>query len=213
MKKWIILCACLWIGIAYGQKPFDLRTGDVLFQSNKARTSFVRAIVSVTTSLDDLDFSHVGVAYEENGKRYVLEAISKGVSKTPWEEFLKQSALVDGNPLVVVGRLKARYRKTIPAAIEKMKSLIGKPYDFVFDAENDAYYCSELIWLAFRKPDGSPVFPASPMTFKDKETGETSPLWLNYFKKRNVRVPEGKPGTSPGEMSRSKALKIVHRYF
>lgn len=64
MKKIILSLGVLLLTIAlYAQKPFDLKTGDILFQTNKARTSFVKAIENVTTSLDDLDFSHVGLCW------------------------------------------------------------------------------------------------------------------------------------------------------
>ena len=42
MKKIILSLGVLLLTIAlYAQKPFDLKTGDILFQTNKARTSFV----------------------------------------------------------------------------------------------------------------------------------------------------------------------------
>ena len=214
MKKWIFVVVLWFLGFSLiAQKPFDLQTGDILFQTNKARTSFVKAIENVTLSLDNLDFSHVGVAYWEDGEIYILEAVPPKVSKTPLEKYLKQSKWVDGNPVVVVERLKRRYRKCIPEAIEKMKSLIGKPYDYVFSPDNDDYYCSEIIWLAFRKKNGQPIFDARPMSFKDKVTGETNPYWIEHFEKHHVPVPEGVPGTSPGDMSRSRTLQVVHRYF
>ena len=71
----------------------------------------------------------------------------------------------------------------------------------------------EIIYLAFLRPNGKPIFKATPMSFKDKETGETSPLWKKHFERHKTPIPEGILGTSPGEMSRSKAIKIVHRYF
>ena len=52
-----------------------------------------------------------------------------------------------------------------------------------------------------------------PMTFRDKQTGEISPLWVEHFKRYKCEIPEGVPGTNPGDMSRSKAIRIVHHYF
>lgn len=195
------------------QKPFDLKTGDILFQTNKYATSFVRAITDVTKSVEDLNFSHVGVALVENDSIFVLEAIPTGVSRTPIDKFFAQSKDVDGNPLVVVGRLKPRFHRSIPAAIGFMRSKLGKEYDQVFSPDNDAYYCSEIIYLAFLRRNGKPVFKASPMTFRDKDTGETNPYWKEHFERRNTPVPEGVEGTNPGDMSRSRAIEIVHNYF
>ena len=129
IKKIILSLGVLLLTIALSaQKPFDLKTGDILFQTNKARTSFVKAIENVTTSLDDLNFSHVGVVLVEDGQVFVLEATQPNVCKTPLAKFLKQAKSVDGNPVVVVGRLKPKYQKSIPRAIEILKSFLGKPY-------------------------------------------------------------------------------------
>ncbi len=214
IKKIILSLGVLLLTIALSaQKPFDLKTGDILFQTNKARTSFVKAIENVTTSLDDLNFSHVGVVLVEDGQVFVLEATQPNVCKTPLAKFLKQAKSVDGNPVVVVGRLKPKYQKSIPRAIEILKSFLGKPYDYVFLPDNDKYYCSEIIYLAFLRPNGKSIFKATPMSFKDKETGKTSPLWEKHFERHKTPIPEGVLGTSPGERSRSKAIKIVPRYF
>lgn len=94
-----------------------------------------------------------------------------------------------------------------------MESKLGKKYDFLFLPDNDDYYCSEIIWLAFRKPNGKPIFESSPMSFKDKSSGEMSPYWVEHFKRRNAEIPEGVDGTNPGDMSRSKAIRMVHYYF
>lgn len=114
---------------------------------------------------------------------------------------------------MVVGRLKPRLQKNIPAAIERIKKLLGKRYDYVFNPDDDTYYCSELIYVSYLRPDGKPIFRMKPMTFRDKTTGETSPLWIEHFKRFKCDIPEGVPGTNPGDMSRSKAIRIVHRYF
>lgn len=214
IRKLIGIIGLLALSVTlFAQKPFDLKTGDILFQTNKAQTSFVKAIENVTTSADDLNFSHVGVVVIENDSIFVLEATMPYVCRTPLEKYLKRSRLVDGNPLVVVGRLNPRFRKSIPKAIENMKSLLGKPYDYVFLPDNDKYYCSEIIYVSFLRRNGKPIFNSSPMSFKDKSTGETSPLWEKHFERHKTPIPEGVPGTSPGEMSRSKAIKLVHRYF
>ncbi len=57
----------------------------------------------------------MGVAYVENGETYVLEAVPYGVVKSKLDKFFRNSQLIDGKPVVVVGRLKPRLQKNIPA--------------------------------------------------------------------------------------------------
>lgn len=73
-------------------------------------------------------------------------------------------------------------------------------------------YCSELIYESFLRRDGTHVFTAIPMSFRDKD-GNMPEFWTELFKGLEMDVPEGEPGTNPNEMSKDAALKPVHRYF
>jgi hypothetical protein len=44
------------------------------------------------------------------------------------------------------------------------------------------------------------------MSFSDS-TGNISPLWISYFSKMGIPVPEGVAGTNPNDMSREGVLK------
>ena len=212
MKRILFLLLLFAAATGFAREPFRLETGDLLFQVH-GRSANTEAINNGTSGIGQLEFSHVGVAYIEDGETYVLEAVPYGVVKSRLDKFFRSSQLADGKPVVVVGRLKPRLQKNIPAAIERIKKLLGKRYDYVFDPDDDTYYCSELIYVSYLRPDGKPIFRMKPMTFRDKTTGETSPLWIEHFKRHKCDIPEGVPGTNPGDMSRSKAIRIVHRYF
>ena len=147
----------------------------------------------------------MGVAVERNGAIEVIEAVFSGVKVTPLDSFLLTARHIGEQPVVMAARLKEQYRKAIPEAVRRMEQLVGKPYDREFLPDNDAYYCSELIESTFLI-DGKPIFETKPMTFKDKATGETSPLWVSYFEELHRPIPEGVPGTNPGTMSRSECL-------
>lgn len=214
MRKTLLILATAMaaVGICRAQDAFPLETGDLLFQVN-GQSAYTEAIRNVTTGIDWLEFTHVGAVCIEDGKIYVLEAIPYGVVKSPIETFFRQSLMSDGKPVVVVGRLKPRLRRCIPQAMDRIKALLGKRYDFVFDPDDDDYYCSELIQACYLKPNGKPIFRSAPMTFRDKNSGEVSPLWIEHFKRFDCKIPEGVPGTNPGDMSRSRKIRIVHRYF
>lgn len=204
--KSVLIVSILILCVAFKATAQDyrFRTGDLIFQENGAN-SFTDAITGVTKSAKQYNFSHVGVIYQENGEWFVLEAIPYGVSKTAIASFLKKSKIVDGKPAVAIGRIKAKYRKSIPDAIEGIKKLIGKRYDMHFSPTNDMYYCSEIIYLNY-KIDGKPIFKSAPMTFRDKNSGEMSPLWIRHFEMLKSPIPEGVEGTNPGDMSKERKI-------
>lgn len=213
MKR--ILLSLLFISLTstiWAQKPFRLETGDLLFQVN-GRSRYTDAIRNVTSGIEQLEFTHVGVVNIEQGDTCVLEAVPFGVIKSKLNKFFRSSAKQNGNPIVVVGRLKPQLQKYIPAAIERIKKLLGKRYDYIFDPNDDDYYCSELVYVTYLRKRNKPIFKMKPMTFRDKRTGETSPLWIEHFKRHKCEIPEGVLGTNPGDMSRSKEIRIVHHYF
>lgn len=192
---------------------FELQQGDLLFRDSDG-SSLCDAIEKVTTGFEGANLSHIGiVAKDTDGNIVVIEAASSGVRVAELQSFLSQSSDVLGRPKVIVGRLKKPYNQLIPAALKEAFNLKEKPYDEVFAINNDAYYCSELIYEIFKQANNNnPVFILQPMTFKDPDTGETLPAWENYFSKLSVPVPEGQPGINPGGISRSQALAIIYKY-
>jgi len=74
---------------------------------------------------------------------YIVEATSKGVQKSNIEEFL---TFVDDfvilKPAFCTSQLMIRAGK---CAI----NTVGNPYNFTFNHDNNAYYCSELIYRAY----------------------------------------------------------------
>lgn len=196
-----------------GSSNLALRPGDLLFQDLDCGP-LCEAIEKVTTGYQGAKFSHIGIAAEDDhGKPVVIEAVSSGVEATSLGTFLTRSLDETGRPKVVVGRLKKPYRHLIPSAIKEALALKGKPYDKVFALDNDAYYCSELVYEIFlRANENALVFEAQPMTFKNPGTGRTDPVWEEYFSKLGVPVPEGQPGINPGGISRCRVLTIFYPY-
>ncbi|MGK7397686.1 MAG: YiiX/YebB-like N1pC/P60 family cysteine hydrolase [Candidatus Cyclobacteriaceae bacterium M3_2C_046] len=194
-------------------QDFELQPGDLLFQDGDCG-DFCQAIRAVTQGVDGHDFSHVGIVYPSEQSKYkVLEAISEGVVFTPIDQFLQRNRDTEGRPKVVVGRLKQPYQSLIPKALQNGLQYLHKPYDDVFDINNDAYYCSELVYYMFLQANQQqPVFELNPMTFKDPYTGTTFPVWVEYYRNLDQAIPEGQPGLNPGSISRSEKLEIFYPY-
>jgi hypothetical protein len=190
---------------------FCLQTGDLLFQAGKS-SGLSDAIAEVTVGKDYINYTHVGIVTIENDTVFVIEATTPLVCKTPIDSFLNQSISIDGKPLVAVGRLCPQYRDLIPQAIVNAEKYLGKPYDYVYDSGNDAYYCSELVSLSFLDSEGEPVFESQSMTFRDA-AGNTPAFWIKHFEKYEAEIPEGREGTNPGDLSKSEKIAIVYRYF
>jgi len=197
---------------AVKEQPFTLHNGDLLFQDIDCG-EMCTAIETVTFGWHGAKFSHVGIAVVDSvGNVQVLEAISKGVSLTPIDEFMKRSTDSTGKPKVIVGRLLPKYDDLSTKAVNRALGYLGKPYDTVFAISNDAYYCSELVYFAFLDSANAPLFELKPMTYNDPATKTLFPVWKSYFDAMNVAVPEGEPGLNPGGISQSDKIEIMHVY-
>ena len=199
---------------------FYLQKGDILFQDLDS-SPLCDAIELVTTGYKNGNFSHIGIVIatgdqncinadylHENDIR-ILEAIPNKVVTTRLDSFLNRSFDQEGNPKVIVGRLKKQYLPAIEHAISFLKKKIGVKYDDYFLMDNNAYYCSELIYEAFKKDS---IFQLQPMTFLNPENNDTLNTWKEYYKKLNAQIPQNKLGINPGKMSLSKKIDIVHYY-
>tara|TARA_B000000532_G_C18877175_1_gene411262 strand:+ start:4326 stop:4985 length:660 start_codon:yes stop_codon:yes gene_type:complete len=190
------------------RKFHDYKEGDLLFQDLDS-SPICDAIELVTPGYNDFNISHIGVIVNDDNELKVLEAIPNSVQLTKIDSFLLRSLDSNNQPKVMIGRLKNQYKKHIPQAINFMKEKIGDKYDNEFIINNNMYYCSELIYEAFEK---SNVFELKPMTFIHPKTNDTLEIWKNYYKKLNIKIPEGKLGINPGIMSTSNKINIIHEF-
>lgn len=188
---------------------FFLKPGDLLFQDLDCGP-LCDAIESVTQGYQGANFSHVGMVTEvRNDSIWVFEAIGGFVKETKLEDFLARSKDQKGRPKVMVGRIMDQ--TIVKNAVKEVKKFSGKPYDDVFDIDNDSYYCSELLYFSFLEGNQS-IFKLYPMTFKSPTTHKYDPAWISYYDHLGAEIPEGKPGLNPGGISRSPYVKILYRF-
>jgi hypothetical protein len=190
----------------FGQTS-KLKTGDLLFQKMNCG-ELCDAIHAVTDGFNGNDFSHLGLVVIENDTVFIIEAAGNAVRKVTLEQFSKNTETT-----MFVGRVKSKYKKLIPEVISFSKQQIGIPYDDDYLYDNDKYYCSELIYDAFLKAYGKPFFELQPMTFKQPESNEFFPAWVDYYQNLKIEIPEGEQGCNPGGISTSDKIIMVGKLY
>lgn len=185
---------------------YNLRPGDILFQDLDCGPA-CDAIESVTEGVNGWDFSHCGIVTEIDGELKVVEAYGT-VQAVPVDSFIARSKDSSGKPKVLIGRTGNKVLALQSA--EYSKTYIGKAYDNAFAMDDDAYYCSELVYECYKLANGGEVyFPLNTMTFKVPGTDTFMPFWTEYYHKLGTDIPEGDLGINPGAISRSKHLQII----
>ena len=202
MKNKTLFIIVLVFQFSFSQNV-KLKTGDILFQSMNCGP-LCEAINEVTEGYQGKDFSHLGMVYIKNDSIFIIEAAGEAVKITPYETFKTYT-----NEPMYIGRLKKKYLKYIPEAIEFALQQDGVPYDDAYVYNNEKYYCSELIYDAFLHSYKKPLFDLFPMTFKSPKTNDYFEVWTAYYKKLNLEIPEGQLGCNPGGISTSDKLRII----
>ncbi len=145
-----------------------------------------------------------------NDSLKVVEAIGDKVQVNTLQDFFARSGDTASIQNITVGRVLEKYQPVVAKAATKVKAYIGQPYDDVFLMDNNSWYCSELLYDAFKEAnDAQDFFELNPMTFKDPNTHAFFPAWVDYYKQLKQDIPEGKPGINPGLISRSNKIQIV----
>lgn len=190
-------------------KTGTLQEGDLLFQDLNCG-ELCDAIEAVTDGVNGKDFSHCAMVVKINDTLQVVEAIGDEVQVTSLRNFFARSGDTTTIQNITVGRVLEKYHPLVAKAALKAKAHIGEPYDDVFLMNNNSWYCSELLYEAFKEAnDSKDFFALNPMTFKDPKTNAFFPAWVDYYQQLKQDIPEGKPGINPGLISRSGKIEIV----
>lgn len=190
-------------------KTEAFREGDLLFQDLNCG-ELCDAIEAVTEGVNGKDFSHCAMVVRINDTLKVVEAIGDKVQVNTLKDFFARSGDTASIQNITVGRVLEKYQPLVAKAALKAKAHIGEPYDDVFLMNNNSWYCSELLYDAFKEAnDSKEFFELNPMTFKDPKTNDFFPAWVDYYQQLNQDIPEGKPGINPGLISRSDKIEIV----
>lgn len=183
-----------------------IETGDFIF-SVVGRDD--NAISAVTQGYRGARVNHMGIAVRTHHGDFVLEAFHPEVRLTNTEVFSRRSVGNAGQPRLMFGRLKSNYRSHIAPAIQYGIAQRNIPYDQLYLTDETSLYCSELVVDMFKHANGGqPFFKEGPMSFRDTKSGQVHQTWIDYYAYFGMPVPEGEPGSNPGDISLDERLSI-----
>lgn len=205
----LIFCLCFTVSNGQLKPTMQLKEGDLLFQHLNCGP-LCDAIESVTTGVANKKFSHCAMVVNINDTLKVIEAIGDSVQINAVDHFFARSGDTVTIKNISIGRLKEEYKTLIAKAAAFAIKQVGKPYDAEFIMNNGAWYCSELIYAAFKFANHKRAFfPLAPMTFKNPVTKQFFVAWADYYYELRKPIPEGKPGINPGLISRSTKINTL----
>ena len=193
---------CLLLCVTLTLAAQRLQEGDLLFTCSEEPN----AITQVTRGVDALPIDHVAVVHRiggESGLLYVIEAVKPVVRLTSIDDFVK------ANGMAIVGRVNGDL--DVRNSVRRCLAMVGKPYDDLYQPGDSALYCSELVQMNYVNKCGDLIFDTVPMSFHDA-TGQITDYWRDFYSRRGMAVPEGAPGTNPGELSRRPQVNILGKY-
>lgn len=173
---------------------FSVEEGDVVFQSFP-KQELTEMIEGATHS----PYSHCGIVARADGEWKVIEAVGP-VKETPLANWIARGR----GKKVDVYRLDRAFGATIPAFLEAARQFMGRPYDMRYRMDDEAIYCSELVYKAFQKATGEKLGELSRLRDLD---------WQPYDKL--IRQLEGGPPPldlemiTPRDLAKAKQLSLV----
>ena len=202
MKFWALAGLLAFMLSCDKKNGWEVENGDLLFVGNSSG-NLSKAIDRVTQTADATNFSHIALVQKSGDRIWVLHsAPENGSEKISLNEFLEYAK--KDSSQVVVYRIKEQHRPDFEKVFLEAEKMLGKPYNFTYILSDTAYYCSDFVYHAFA---GDSIFTMEPMTFQDPETHQFHPVWVEFYQKQNLEIPEGEPGCNPNGMAASEKLE------
>lgn len=147
-------------------------------------------------------WTHVGIAFLEEGRWLVLEAVGP-VKRTPLREWIEQGA----------GHYVAKRMRGEPLSAEALAKLraaakphMGKAYDWQFLWSDEKIYCSELVWKLYA--EGLGIHLCEPKPLKDYDLG--SEIVQRTMQERYGSAPPlDEPMVAPSTLFECGLLEMV----
>ncbi|MCQ2263626.1 MAG: hypothetical protein MJZ70_05020 [Bacteroidales bacterium] len=203
------LLLCCTLGAQNG-----IQTGDLLFVSlpinyNLSDTTWLtKSMNELNAGKTTANIIHVAILEVDNDGVWIIDATLKhGVARYPLDTFLTDFTLPNGMlPRFDIMRLKKD--KNAALYVLQAKKFVGREYDVDFQSDNQAQYCSELVYNAYISPQGKHLFKEGIIDFSCAD-GNTPLYWEQLFALIGKKIPNGNRGTLPQTMMKSSRLKRV----
>jgi hypothetical protein len=155
----LLLSGCAVKPVFHETQPVETNLGPVRAVIENGDWVVIRGVTGPDNfigTVTNMPFSHASIYDLERDE--VIEANSHGVHRTPLAEYLGTASRV-----CILKPVWAT-KETRPLAVERARSRVGRPYDYlglVGLSLDDSYYCSELAidaWKPFMgKADVNPI--------------------------------------------------------
>lgn len=175
-----------------------LQSGDLLFPLAESENAITKA-----TAREGVMVDHVAVLLADS----VYEALpEQGVIARHKTDFVRAHTANDGTLRLLVRRPKRGFSEQ--KTLEKMRPLMGRPYDALFLPGDTAIYCSELILLTYTTRHGRRMFRPLKMNFLAPD-GTLPPAFRQRYEQAGIPLPQGQPGSNPTQLLFHRRLRAV----
>jgi hypothetical protein len=174
---------------------YSPQLGDVLFQS-LPRGPLIDAIEGATHS----KYSHCGIVAPGAKGGWVVVEANGSVKETPLDAWIAQGR----ENAYAVYRYEPRYADKLPHVVAAARKWLGKPYDMHYAFDDEALYCSELIFKAFKSATGEECGKIVTLGDLDWKPHETVIRFLE-----RGGLPLEREMITPIDLANAKQLKLV----
>jgi len=191
----LIILAVLLAGCGSAlPKDYDVREGDILFQS-LPHGPLVDTIEGVSHS----PYSHCGIVAGGEGRWLVIEAIGP-VRETPISRWIAHGR----GEWFVAYRMNSDLSAKIPEILTEARKYLGRPYDIHYRFDDERIYCSELIFKAVKTATGCRLGEVQRLGDLDWRP------YANFIRSIEGEVPLDREMITPESLSRAKELTQVY---
>ncbi|AIT10065.1 hypothetical protein LO80_08850 [Candidatus Francisella endociliophora] len=174
-----------------------LRKGDIIF-----------IVDNTEKNISELSVGYGGYSYYHCalyiGDGEVIEAVSShGVIQNSLSKYV--------NYKMLTGRVDET-KDFLDRVVLQAKEFLGYGYNDLFlPFTKNKLYCSELIHEAFNQVSDGEYFAQHKLNYIAPNDLEVSQYWIDFYGKHGLKVPQGKSGSHPNNLSLDE--KFIKKVF